>query len=52
MEFLPLPLREKKVGLVPMIASHCPWVMSCMAIWKSSLISVFFAEPVVPSQPM
>src|SRR5262249_24179080 len=50
----PPPLRENQLGLLPtpMIVSHCPCVTSCTAITKSSLISVFFAEPGVPSQPM
>src|SRR5581483_12498014 len=48
---LPFPWREKKLGLWPMTACHCPCVTAWTAISKSSLISVctpFFS----PSQPM
>ena len=44
-------VRENQLGLLPMIASHCPCVTSWTAISKSSLISIF--TPFFwPAQPM
>src|SRR5262249_16989524 len=47
----PLPFREKELGFLPISSVHCPCVTVYTAISKSSLISVFFAEPFVPFQP-
>ena len=52
MESLPSPLRENQLGLSPITACHWPCVTSWTAISKSSLISVFFTNSGVPSQPM